>query len=519
MLGIVARVLTRTEVIAQQSCRSAFEFHIEQKRDNQTTRSPFSRMDDCRDALAKLDRIGWYRSYHQRIFHEDFLQACARIFWKTMPPGQFARDHHSILVKNSWEHLAQEILISTPRRFGKTISVSMFAAALMVSCPRVEVSIYSTCKRISQKLLRNIQKFIYLICDQDIASYHLSVVRQNMEEVVMKGPESDEDVRIINSYPSKVGLCKSPPFDAMLDLYVLNCYVVYNNKITCVMDTFDRSVLQSFDIVDSDANVGDIENTIDEIVDDGFDNNVDFVGILDQVLRGPQYKLVELQCRNSGIASVLALNRLYAQRRDTLNIFFELFRRDRTDSQIQECLRRNEVLEKKYMDSWPQLKLITLNNLQKVPDHIWSGCSNSQLVAGFIGKVKEKSAFAEMFWHAVGLFNDAMTTVVECGWSAGEISYNDAVEFFNLEPQYIITDGVRKQILSEIAAAQGCRRRQIKAARQKQKRDEPSDAVSPALETAPRALEHRDIMTLLRGRETNPSAFRKHRSPYHVDVP
>ena len=31
-------------------------------------------------------------------------------------------------------------------RFGKTISVSMFAAAMMYSCPSLEMSIYSTCK-------------------------------------------------------------------------------------------------------------------------------------------------------------------------------------------------------------------------------------------------------------------------------------------------------------------------------------------------------------------------------------
>jgi len=170
-------------------------------------KTPFQKMEDCRNALAKLDRCGWYRSYHQRLFHEDFLKACTRIFWKTAPPGQFARDHHKILVRNGWEHLAQEILISTPRRFGKTISVSMFAAALITSCPQVEVSIYSTCKRISQKLLRNIQKFVYLICDQELASCGLSVIRQNMEEVVLQGPESVQDVRIVNSYPSKVVIC------------------------------------------------------------------------------------------------------------------------------------------------------------------------------------------------------------------------------------------------------------------------------------------------------------------------
>ena len=59
--------------------------------------------------------------------------------------------------------MPQEILVSTPRRFGKTISVSMFAAAMIFACPNMELSIYSTCKRISQKLLRNIVRFLELI--------------------------------------------------------------------------------------------------------------------------------------------------------------------------------------------------------------------------------------------------------------------------------------------------------------------------------------------------------------------
>ena len=49
------------------------------------------------------------------------------------------------------------------RRFGKTISVSMFAAAMLYACPNMELSIYSTCKRISQKLLRHIVKFLEII--------------------------------------------------------------------------------------------------------------------------------------------------------------------------------------------------------------------------------------------------------------------------------------------------------------------------------------------------------------------
>ena len=116
-------------------------------------------------------------------------------------------------MRNSWDHLAQEVLISTPRRFGKTISVSMFAAAMLVAAPQVEISIYSTCKRISQKLLRNVVKFVNEICDHSLVSQGLRVLRQNMEEIVLQGPDGRADVRIVNSYPSKVSLClhiKSP---------------------------------------------------------------------------------------------------------------------------------------------------------------------------------------------------------------------------------------------------------------------------------------------------------------------
>ena len=78
--------------------------------------SGFDRMAKCRKALEALDGCGWQRSYHQRLFHDTFIRACSRVFWKTEKPGQFARDHQRILQFNGWEHLSQEILVSTPRR-------------------------------------------------------------------------------------------------------------------------------------------------------------------------------------------------------------------------------------------------------------------------------------------------------------------------------------------------------------------------------------------------------------------
>jgi hypothetical protein len=166
--------------------------------------SGFSRMQSCRDALSFLDENGWRRSYHQRLFHDDFIRACTRIFWKREPPGRFAREQCEILRRNNWSHLQQEVLISTPRRFGKTISVSMFAAAMLFSAPGVEISIYATCKRISQKLLRNVVKFFDLLCKNNIKGAGFTNMRSNMEELVIRSTQDLTDVRIINSYPSKV---------------------------------------------------------------------------------------------------------------------------------------------------------------------------------------------------------------------------------------------------------------------------------------------------------------------------
>ena len=86
----------------------------------------------------------------------------------------------------------------------------MFAAAMLFSCPGVECSIYSTCKRISQKLLRNVVKFLDLIyTGLGVARY--KIIRSNMEELVLKGPESEQDVRVVNSYPSKVKISSHTP--------------------------------------------------------------------------------------------------------------------------------------------------------------------------------------------------------------------------------------------------------------------------------------------------------------------
>ena len=203
-LEVLIRRESPRERVAVQSQKNALRNRLSKSIKSTTSVTPMDRMTHCRKALERLDVAGWKRSYHQRLFHDDFLKACTRTFWKTEPPGSFARDHGKVLEMNSWEHLAAEVLISTPRRFGKTISVSMFAAGIMFAAPSVELSIYSTCKRISQKLLRNVNKFFDIMVNHDMSTEGFKVIRANMEEIVLQGPCGVSDVRVVNSYPSKV---------------------------------------------------------------------------------------------------------------------------------------------------------------------------------------------------------------------------------------------------------------------------------------------------------------------------
>jgi len=64
----------------------------------------------------------------------------------------------------------------------------MFAAAMLFACPNMELSIYSTCKRISQKLLRNVVRFLELIfIELNLQPYRF--IRINQEEVFVAGNE------------------------------------------------------------------------------------------------------------------------------------------------------------------------------------------------------------------------------------------------------------------------------------------------------------------------------------------
>ena len=68
------------------------------------------------DFLAMIDQRGYERSPHQLTFHNAFIRATSRVIFR----DDWNRKESQIKAKYGWDKTPSEIMISTPRRFGKT---------------------------------------------------------------------------------------------------------------------------------------------------------------------------------------------------------------------------------------------------------------------------------------------------------------------------------------------------------------------------------------------------------------
>jgi len=134
----------------------------------------------------------WKRSNTQRRFHEAFLNSCARYLYShdASPP-----DFREIMDKNNWIDIRQQCLCMTPRRFGKTVAVGMFVAAMSLVVPQCEQAIFSTGRRASGKLLELVTQLI-----AQVPGGAERVIKSNQETVWVVHPCGG--ISKINSYPS-----------------------------------------------------------------------------------------------------------------------------------------------------------------------------------------------------------------------------------------------------------------------------------------------------------------------------
>jgi hypothetical protein len=70
-------------------------------------------------------------------------------------------------MRAEYAHVLKALRSALERERQKRVGVSVSVQQM--------ISIYSTCKRISQKILRNVQKFALLIADADYASLNFGV--------------------------------------------------------------------------------------------------------------------------------------------------------------------------------------------------------------------------------------------------------------------------------------------------------------------------------------------------------
>ena len=77
VLCLLRSVIAKNRVrhVGKKKILTGLQSRLESNRviQQQEVTSGFSRMQCCREALSYLDENGWRRSYHQRLFHDDFV--------------------------------------------------------------------------------------------------------------------------------------------------------------------------------------------------------------------------------------------------------------------------------------------------------------------------------------------------------------------------------------------------------------------------------------------------------------
>jgi hypothetical protein len=138
---------------------------------------------------------GFVRSESQVEFHKAFIDANLPHIYGV---SDFERYRERILRERGVASMQYEILVCTPRRWGKTTSVAMFIAAALYCVPNTWISCFSTGQRASSLLLDQAAKFFNML-----PNAKERIIKKNTEQFFVKG-DSASDIRQFFSFPSSV---------------------------------------------------------------------------------------------------------------------------------------------------------------------------------------------------------------------------------------------------------------------------------------------------------------------------
>lgn len=137
------------------------------------------------------------RSREQRELHEVYIRSCLPKIYE----NEWEDNQERILKQYNQDRLYQEALVVMPRRSGKTWSMAMFCAAMLVVCSDIEISVFATGQRTASKLLKLMGKMLKRVLEY-IGGDDYKIVNQNKESVVIIGPDGTE--RTCGCYPGSV---------------------------------------------------------------------------------------------------------------------------------------------------------------------------------------------------------------------------------------------------------------------------------------------------------------------------
>lgn len=144
-----------------------------------------------------LDELGVDRSVSQKQFHVEFINSSLPHIYGT---ADFEACRDRVLKRRNLVNLEQQLLVCTPRRWGKTYSVAMFCAVMLYYCPKMWISIFSTGQRASTSLLELCNEFFLAM-----PGGKSRVKKKNDEQFFVRSEGGgDADVRRLYSFPSSV---------------------------------------------------------------------------------------------------------------------------------------------------------------------------------------------------------------------------------------------------------------------------------------------------------------------------
>jgi hypothetical protein len=161
-------------------------------------RTQYHRILDTLDAFDAWNNYKYARSYVQKQLHREYINACLDIIFR----DSWDKEQAAAMAEAGVFRIDKKIAVAMPRRFGKSYSIGMLLAAILVGMREsgVTITVYSSGMRASILLLLIVKKFLHLV---DLTDQVLEA--DNQETVVIRavgGPE-----RRLVSLPCPTGVC------------------------------------------------------------------------------------------------------------------------------------------------------------------------------------------------------------------------------------------------------------------------------------------------------------------------